>query len=146
MANEILNEANMDKKLEELGKSFTEKERFEINGKAMKPFENHLRSYLESNLNKYPHTLKDGTKHLVDTLAVNKVSGGEVEIGFTKKEKKAYIGRFLNDGWDVRNQYGGPYKHVEGMHFWEETESATENKVKEEELKALKEVMRKRGL
>ncbi|QNQ83758.1 hypothetical protein FP435_04520 [Lactobacillus sp. PV037] len=149
MANEILNEVNMDKKLEELGKSFTEKERFEINGAAMKPFEKHLRNFLQTNLKNNPYGAKqisNGEQHLLDTLKRNKVSGGEVELGFTKKGKKAYIGRFLNDGWDVKNQYGGPYRHVEGMHFWEETESATEHEVKKAELEAIKKVMKRRGL
>lgn len=139
----------MDKKLAELGKAFTEKERFKINGKAMKPFEAHLRNYLETNLEKREYGRKEilsGEKHLLDTLETNKVPGGEVELGFTKKGKKAYIGRFLNDGWDVKNQYGGPYRHVEGMHFWEETESATEHEVKKAELEAIKAVMKRRGL
>lgn len=142
MANEIVNEQNMDRVLNQLGKTFSEKEAWEINGAAMRPFETTFKNNLSA-VHDAP-LKKDEVAHLKDTLVVNKVRGGDVEIGFSRKGKKSYIGRLLNDGWDVRNQHGGPYVHKEGLHYWEKTETSTESEVKKAELSALKQVMRKR--
>ena len=67
-------------------------------------------------------------------------------MGFTRKSKKAYIGRFLNDGWDVRNQYGGPYTHVEGEHFFERSVEDSDAAIKEAELESLRKVLKERDL
>lgn len=137
----------MDKALEALGKKFTEKEKWEINGKAILPFEKMLRKNIENRNVPYRDPNYDpDRKALLATLETNNVRGGEVEVGFTKKGKKAYLGRFMNDGWDPRNQHGGPYKHVEGEHFWERTDADAGESVKVAELNALRQVMHRRGL
>lgn len=147
MVNQIINEGKMDEALNKLGKSFTERERWEINSAAIYPFF----VGLKKNLNDRPIPYRssdyepDRTK-LTSTLAINKVRGGEVETGFSKKGKLAYIGRFLNDGWEVRNKHGGPYTTVPPEQFWERTEADFGESVKVAELRALRKVMRERGL
>lgn len=157
MANEMLNINNMDDKLEELGRSFTSAEAWKINKAGIMPFYNALKGYYSVHRSakdyrgewrrKNPDTRpRSPEKHLIDTLVINKEKDGSVATGFSKAGKKAYLARFLNDGWDVRNQYGGPYRHVEGGHYWEKAEDETAEQVKAGELEALKQVMRDRGL
>ena len=51
---------------------------------------------------------------MADTLVKNVNKDGSIEVGFSKKGNKAYIARFINDGWQSSNQYGGPYKYIPG--------------------------------
>ena len=101
------------------------------------------------------HRLPDSDKHhkgqhMADTLKEVKHDNGAYEIGFTKAGKKAYIFRFLNDGWWTRNQYNAsrhsePYSHVGGEHMWEDTTAETDGAIKEAEAKGLINVMDKRA-
>lgn len=133
MPNEIRNEANFDRILDQLAEGFEAGDREKVNKKGMDVFESHLRPKIEN----LPHEgptydpakHKPGNPRLIDTLIRDKYANGEVRIGFSKKGKKAYIGRLLNDGWDVYNGYGGPYRHKKGAHFWEETEVESKEKV-----------------
>lgn len=149
MANHIYNEHNMDSALNALAKGFTEKERWIINGMAVAKFQKALKTNIETKNRAVPYrdeNYKPNRDKMLSTLEINREPGGEVEVGFTKKGKQAYLARFMNDGWDVRNGSGGPYTHVEGEHFWERTEVETKKEVKEAELNGLKRVMYERGL
>lgn len=83
---------------------------------------------------------------LLDAIDYNKEHGGAVKVGFTRKSEKAYIGRFLNDGWDPRNQHGGPYQHVEGEHFFEKSADDSDEAIKETEKESLLKVLKRKGL
>ena len=126
----IENEAQMDNLLKELGKGIPISIKLAMNQNAMRPFKDVLKPKIEAH-----RTSDDDLKvppHMADTLIIQKdKKTGKVSIGFSKPGKKAYIARFLNDGWDVKNQYGGPYKRVEGLHYWESTESESKEAVTE---------------
>lgn len=164
-----VHEGNMDKVLDKLGTAFTQSERWEINKPAAQVYEKSLKYHLAHNLkptrngimvgnreyvrNRHPVDENDTRTYkprdrqdLVDAIDYNKEHGGAVKVGFTRKSKKAYIGRFLNDGWDVRNQYGGPYTHVEGEHFFERSVDDSDAAIKEAELESLRKVLKERDL
>lgn len=156
MPGEIINEKNMDDALKALGQGFTPKEVEKINRSGILPFKRGLIRNSSVRKHTYPLTKQFIEKFRTNygkewepiekTIVLHKRPDGTMEVGFSKDGKEAYISRFLNDGWDVRNQLGGPYRHVTGEHFWEKTEADEEKYVKEAELEALKEVMHKRGL
>lgn len=98
---------NFDKFLEHADKGFTLGERKKVNKVGDKAYEKAMQTFLDEH--RRPVTYKDGTQHLADTLTHEIKEDGHYEIGFSKKGKKAYIARFLNDGWRPRNQFGGPY-------------------------------------
>lgn len=147
MASEIMNEEKMDKALSAMSRKITRSEALYINSRGIAPFEIGLRENIKNR--KVPYRNPDyvpDRKAMLDTLVENTKPDGGVEIGFSKKGKKAYLARFMNDGWDVKNQFGGPYTHVEGEHFWEHTEEDFKKSVEASERSALLEVMHKRGL
>lgn len=107
MANNGIVGDNFDKFLEQASQGFTLQDRKKVNKAGDKIYEKAMQSFL--NTHKRDVVYKDGTQHLADTLTHEIKEDGHYEIGFSKKGKKAYIARFLNDGWKPRNQYGGPY-------------------------------------
>lgn len=88
----------------------TRDERRNVNKVGAKIYETALRRFLADQKEKSKYKkVKPGTEHLADTVTYEIAGDGHYEIGFSKKGKKAYIARFLNDGWRPRNQYSGPY-------------------------------------
>lgn len=71
------------------------------------------------------HKKSDKSPHLRDSIAVHSTKDGEAQVGFSRDSKKGYIGRFLNDGWDIRRK-DGTYRHVNGLHYWEAAKVASE--------------------
>lgn len=106
MASGLIND-NFDKFLERVDQGFTLSERKKVNKVGDKVYEDAMDAFLKQH--KRDVVYKNGTQHLADTLIHEIKEDGHYEIGFSKKGKKAYIARFLNDGWKPRNQYGGPY-------------------------------------
>lgn len=164
-----LNAGNMDKVLDELSKGFDEKERWDINKPAAQVYEKALKYNLAHNLNPTRNGImvdnpkynredeyvrnrqgkgykKRDRQDLVDAIDYNKEHGGAVAVGFTRKSEKAYLGRFLNDGWDPRNQHGGPYTHVPGEHFFEKSAESADEEVKRVEEESLRKVLKRKGL
>ena len=164
-----LNPGNMDSILDKLSQGFTEKERWEINKPAAQVYEKALKYNLAHNLNPTRNgrmgfdeetgqpveLVKDRKKggfkrrdreDLVNAIDYNKEHGGAVQVGFTRKSEKAYIGRFLNDGWDPRNQHGGPYEHVPGEHFFEKSTDNASEEIKRVEAESLRKVLKRKGL
>lgn len=147
-----VNEGNMDEVLDKLSKGFSEKERWEINKPAADVFKKALAYHIEIGTHHHPYRdskyarKQANRKSIIDALATNKEHGGAVKVGITRKSKKAYIARFLNDGWTPRNQHGGPYEPVAGEHFWENSIDSSDEAVKKAELEALRAVLKKRGL
>lgn len=142
-------EGSLDEILERMADQFTVTEKKQINKPGADVFYHTLKEKVA------PHRLSDGDKHhkgqhMIDTLKEVQHDNGAYEIGFTKAGKKAYIFRFLNDGWWTRNQYNAgrhsePYSHVAGEHMWEDTTAETGNTIKDAEAKGLTEVMDKRA-
>ena len=118
MPNEV--NGNLDEIFKRMAQGLTRKQRIAANQKAMEPYEAEFRRNFKTSMNGHGDSI-------LNTLAQNKTEGGAVELGFSKKGKKAYLARFQNDGWIPRNQYGGPYKVHGGLpmvpakHFWEKT-------------------------
>lgn len=107
MPNSGLTNDNFDEFLERADRGFTLGERKKVNKVGDKVYEKAMHTFLDDH--RSHATYKDGTQHLADTLTHEIKEDGHYEIGFSKKGKKAYIARFLNDGWRPRNQFGGPY-------------------------------------
>lgn len=107
MPNSGMTQDNFDKFLERADQGFTLSDRKKVNKVGDKVYEKAMKSFLDAHRRHV--TYKDGTQHLADTLTHEIKEDGHYEIGFSKKGKKAYIARFLNDGWRPRNQFGGPY-------------------------------------
>lgn len=170
-----LDEGNMDEFLDKMSKGFTEQERWDINRPAAKVYEKSLKYHVGHNLNptrngfmipdennvdveyvrnrhKSENSIPQNSykrrdrQDLIDAIDYNKERGGAVRVGFTRKSEKAYIGRFLNDGWDPRNQHGGPYQHVEGEHFFEKSADSSDEEIKKTELESLRKVIKRKGL
>lgn len=113
---------------------------------------NRVEEYVR-NRHKTPEEKKKGINYkrrdrqdLVDAIDYNKEHGGAVAVGFTRKSEKAYLGRFLNDGWDPRNQHGGPYTHVPGEHFFEKSAENADEEIKRVEEESLRKVLKRKGL
>lgn len=100
-----------DQFLEQVGNGFTREERKQVNHEGDRVYEMAMSQFLQQH--RTPTVYKNGTEHLADTLTHEVKPDGGYEIGFSEKGKKAYIARLLNDGWESRNQYGGPYRHVQ---------------------------------
>ena len=113
MPNEITNHG-LDDWLEEHENGFTVSQRRKINKAGSDVYEHALQAFL--NQHRSTRNLGADEQHLADTLTHEIANDGHYEVGFSKKGKKAYIARLLNDGWDSRNQFnrhGAPYRHVE---------------------------------
>lgn len=82
--------------------------------------------------------------HLKDALIKETRPNGSVNVGFSSKSNKGYIGRFQNDGWNVRDRNGQNHSHVAGKHFWELTQSEAKGKVGQAVANKLKETMNKK--
>lgn len=157
MANEILNEAEADRNLDKALGKFTISESWAVNKVAIEPYYEELKK-LYSQHRTYRNYKKEWKqmpedkrpkkpeRHLADTLVINKEHDGSYATGFSRIGKKAYIGRFINDGWDVKNQYGGPYRHVEGKHYFEQAEVDTKDAVQAAWLEKVREVRKNRGI
>lgn len=141
MPNIIENESKMDNALEQASKGFTAPERLSVNLAGMKVFSPVLHSKVDKHRQDFD--IK-GAKHLADTLVINENDNASVSIGFSKAGKRAYIARFLNDGWDEYNQYGGPYGHHEGEYFWEKTENETHENLSKTMEQIVKNIMDKK--
>lgn len=164
-----LNVGKMDEVLDKLSNEFTEKERWAINKPAAQVYEKSLKYHLAHNLNPTRNGVMIGNREyvrnrhtkgendtraykprdrddLIEAIDYNREHGGAVRVGFTRKSKKAYLGRFLNDGWDTRNQFGGPYTHVEGEHFFERSVDDSDAEIKNTELESLRKALKERGL
>lgn len=98
---------NFDKFLAKAAQGFTLSERKKVNKAGDKVYEEAMSNFLDQH--KSDRTYTGGTEHLADTLTHEIKEDGHYEIGFSKKGKKAYVARLLNDGWRPRNRYGGPY-------------------------------------
>ena len=133
MPNEV--KGKLDGMFEKMAKALSRKQRISVNKAGMKP-------YKEEFTKNFKESFREGKgESILETLSEHATTGGRVELGFSKKGKKAYLARFHNDGWIPRNQYGGPYKYhpnrvgnekglddsglpmVPGKHFWEKTNS-----------------------
>lgn len=141
MPNIIKNESKMDNILERASKGLVAPERLLANLAGMNVFSPLLHSKVDKHRQDFD--IK-GAKHLADTLVINKNDDASVSIGFSKAGKRSYIARFLNDGWEEFNQYGGPYGHHEGEYFWEKTEKETHEELSEAMKKVVKEIMDKK--
>lgn len=143
MVSEIKNEAKFDAFLAKMSQKVTAKERSKINLAGMRVFQKNL----EDNIRQHQGRKESNTtrrEKMINTLTTKTEPGGRVFIGFSKKGKKSYLARFMNDGWDSKNQYGGPYGHQPGEHFWENTEKNAKEGVDKVMQSKTREMMRKR--
>ena len=78
-----------------------------------------------------PYDSQHDRDKMADTLIVAHERGQtSVGVGFSTEGKLAFVGRFINDGWDPRNKYGGPYPHVNGEFYFEKSEVESQEAVK----------------
>ena len=110
MANGIENN-NFDRFLEKMENGLDVAERRKVNHAGADVYKDSMKQFLDSHRSNRVYL--DGQNHLADTLTKQSEQNGAVDIGFSKAGKKAYIARFLNDGWESKNQYGGPYRRVQ---------------------------------
>ncbi len=119
MANRVKNEANFDEFLEHLAKGLTAEQRAKANEAGAKAFIDIMKPKVPKR-----EDIKESA-HLRDSLIEVENPNGSVEVGFTKKGGKGYIGRILNDGWTPKPPGGrklkSHYAPVAGLHFWEQT-------------------------
>lgn len=148
---EIKDSGNIDKVLSSLRNSLTGHEQIRINTAGAEVYKEFLvHNFLakdrpDSNGNMqhydtakgipYDSKSKPGGPHdrekMAKTIIVAHERGRtDVGVGFSTEGKLAYIGRFINDGWDPRNHYAGPFPHVPGEFYFEKTEIEAEDEVK----------------
>lgn len=78
-----------------------------------------------------PYDSQHDRDKMADTLIVAHERGQTaVGVGFSTEGKLGFVGRFINDGWDPRNKYGGPYPHVNGEFYFEKSEVESREAVK----------------
>lgn len=135
----IKNADSIEKYLSQLKSVFTMQQSSRITRAGAKAFKSHLyqdfvtpyRVPRSANRDGSPYTPKDRSK-MAETITIQKQRGTYAYgVGFSEAGRKAYLARFLNDGWDPRNQYGGPYQHVEGERFFERAEIDSKEDVDE---------------
>lgn len=136
---------NIDKVLKSLRSSLTGRQKIRINTAGAEVY----KYYLTQNFLAYdrpdengkmkhydtpkyiPYDNQHDRRKMADTIIVaHERNKTEVGVGFSTEGKLAYVGRFINDGWDPRNQFGGPYPHVNGEFYFEKTEVEAEDAVK----------------
>lgn len=136
---------NIDRVLKSLRSSLTGRQKIRINTAGAEVY----KYYLTKNFLAYdrpdengemkhydtpkyiPYDNQHDRRKMADTIIVaHERNKTEVGVGFSTEGKLAYVGRFINDGWDPRNQFGGPYPHVNGEFYFEKTEVETEDAVK----------------
>ncbi|MBU7461196.1 MULTISPECIES: phage tail protein [Lactiplantibacillus] len=128
MANELDSES-LDNLMASLETGLSTTERLKINTKAAAAFKTVMLS--DDRIPKSAHVYGGGTVHLRSAFIMHiNAPNGYVEDGFSKESKKAYIGRFLNDGWTVKDRNKQTHSHVAGLHFWELTRLESESAVK----------------
>ncbi|KRN13826.1 hypothetical protein EFQ23_04815 [Limosilactobacillus fermentum] len=110
MANEMTSHG-FDDFLNDLEKKITVNNRRKINKAGADVYEKSMQQFLDEHRRSVVYL--NGQQHLADTLTHEIQNNGAYEIGFSRKGKKAYIARLLNDGWDVKNRYGGPWSHAQ---------------------------------
>lgn len=144
---EIKDSGNIDKVLRSIKSSLTGRESIRINTAGAEVYKKYLtENFLAHNRpdreGEAPTWHKDAkgiaydSKHNREDMAKTIIVAHErfqtqVGVGFSTEGKLAYIGRFINDGWDPRNQFGGPFPHVPGEFYFEKTEVEAEDEVKE---------------
>lgn len=114
---EVKNADNFERILDSLAEGFGHAERVVVNKAGAEAFEKIMKP-------KVPYSTKTHSGksvHLRDSLVTDQHPNGSISVGFTAKSHKGYIGRFQNDGWDVRDRNGVQHGHVPGKHFWEES-------------------------
>lgn len=144
---QISDPGNIDKVLRSIKSSLTGRESIRINTAGAEVY----KKYLIENFLAHNRPDKEGeeptwhadakgiaydSKHDREDMAKTIIVAHEryqtqVGVGFSTEGKLAYVGRFINDGWDPRNQYGGPFPHVPGEFYFEKTEVECEDEVKE---------------
>lgn len=144
---QISDPGNIDKVLRSIKGSLTGRESIRINTAGAEVYKKYLtKNFLAHNRpdreGEEPTWHKDAkgipydSKHNREDMAKTIIVAHErfqtqVGVGFSTEGKLGYIGRFINDGWDPRNQYGGPFPHVPGEFYFEKTEVESEGEVKE---------------
>ena len=102
----------LDKFLSEHINGLTIKNRKKIKTAGADVYMKNMRSFLDQH--RSSNNYISGQEHLAETLtSSNDQSNGQVDVGFSAKGKKAYVARLLNDGWESKNQHGGPYGRVQ---------------------------------
>ena len=144
---QISDPGNIDKVLRSIKGSLTGREAIRINTAGAEVYKKHLETNFLAHVRpdkpgEEPTYHKDAkgipydSKHNREDMAKTIIVAHErfqtqVGVGFSTEGKLAYVGRFINDGWDPRNQYGGPFGHVPGEFYFEKTEVESEGEVKE---------------
>ncbi|WP_297820007.1 hypothetical protein [uncultured Lactobacillus sp.] len=143
MASEIKNEAKFDQVIDKLAKGFNKADRVVVNQAGMSAFMPILKAKVDTHRTSGQYGV-GYPDHMADTLVENVKHDGSIETGFSKEGKKAYIARFINDGWESYNQHGGPYRHIAGEHYWEKSQEEADDAIKQAMIKTAREVMRKK--
>lgn len=144
MSSEIKNADSFERILDNLAGGFDKKDKIFANEAGAKVFVETMKPkipYRSKLRNVHGHAEKS---HLRDSLIEVKHSNGSVHVGFTSKGEKGYIGRFLNDGWDVKDKNGETHSHVAGLDFWGDTQRDAKGKVGATVAAVLKEEMDKK--
>ncbi|TLQ03647.1 phage tail protein [Pediococcus stilesii] len=137
MPNEIKNADSFESTLDALAEGFGRKERFEANEAGAEKFKSIMKPKVPVSV----RVRKGEHVHLRDSLVTDEHANGAVDIGFTAKGQKGYIARFQNDGWDVKDRNGKNHSHIEGKHFWEETQREAKGEVGKTVINSLRKSM-----
>ncbi|MDN7145268.1 phage tail protein [Liquorilactobacillus mali] len=138
MANEVKNSDSFERILDDLAQGFGTSERLAANTAGADVFVSIMKPKVPK------RSGVDEKIHLRDALIKVPHANGSVDVGFSSKSDKGYIGRFQNDGWTVKDKTGKIHSHVPGKHFWEETQNEAKGKVGQAVAEVLKAEMNKK--
>lgn len=157
MRMQISDPGNIDNVLRSIKGALTGRESIRINTAGAEVYKKnlkenflaHLRPDVEGGEPTYhedaksiPYDHQHNRDDMADTIIVaHERFQTQVGVGFSTEGKLGFVGRFINDGWDPRNKYGGPYGHVPGEFYFEKTEVESEDEVKEAMAKKLNRIL-----
>ncbi|WPC18520.1 hypothetical protein N6G94_10160 (plasmid) [Pediococcus inopinatus] len=129
-----VNDDGFTEKIDKLAEGFSADELYQANSKTAEVFKETVQSLI-------PERDKVNEKyHIRGAVKTERKKNNAATVGILKKSKKAYVTRFINDGWDSSWNGKRNGHKVQGLHFWEKAAKQAEepmNTVMKEEVKKI---------
>ncbi|GEA92763.1 hypothetical protein PDA01_06560 [Pediococcus damnosus] len=129
-----VNDDGFTSSLDRLAQGFSSDELYKANSKTAEVFKNTVTDLIPKRSD------VEEKYHIRDSVKIERKKNNAATVGILKKSKKAYVARFINDGWDSSWNGKRNGHKVQGLHFWEKAAKQAEepmNTVMKEEVKKI---------
>ena len=125
--------------LDRLAQGFSSDELYKANSKTAEVFKNTVTDLIPKRSD------VEEKYHIRDSVKIERKKNNAATVGILKKSKKAYVARFINDGWDTSWDGKRNGKKVAGLHFWEKASKEAENRMNETMTDEVKKIINKKA-